>query len=158
MEPEVTAAVVSGTIGVLTTIGGFAIREYLGNRPMETVLADRRHALSGKWEGMFSQELGHQQVTGTFATIFEFTVKRTRVMAVADYKRQGLVRLTMSGRFLNSRYILVTYRNSDPRIVQFGTMYLVANDRFNEITGRFLGHGNVSEQLVTGTIRLHRAT
>jgi len=160
MNPAVAAALITGPVtAALTAVLTYFLSEDRLQRSKLTKA--RRSALTGRWRGTLSQEVGVRATPADAKLELELrcgwrTVRGAGVLRVVS---DGGVRSTvfhLRGGFLFDRFLRMEYKNTKGHVVQFGSVVLELLAEGDELDGRYAGYGSISSTLVSGTVRLKK--
>ena len=122
---------------------------------------DRRKALRGRWRGTLKQL--DSEVTGVEAHTLEMsflprwrTVTGTAFFIATMHGTDITVDLSVRGGFLHGRFLKIDYSHSDEAHMQFGSAVLGLSDDGKALSGRYVGYGSLTKQIVTGLITLSK--
>lgn len=109
----------------------------------------RAQAIEGEWIGHYIQEIG---IEGTFPTTLNLTVDKDTIGGILRFSaaNEDYVECTITGGCFFDRFLQLNYFANDPRLIQFGTILGHISDEGSELTGRYLGYGAQSGQIVSG--------
>ena len=113
--------------------------------------------IEGSWSGNIlaqNPDPVANSVALTVDLVWSGSINGKGTMEVPGY---GPIPLRFSGNFLHERFLLMTYRGTDPGIMQFGATVLRLNAASNRIQGHYVGYGAITDALVYGAISLTRA-
>lgn len=120
----------------------------------------RQPKLRGRWKGRIEQP-EYPGGAISFEMNLEFQADRSPTKGRA-WLSAGLsaahrggpltVRLefVLLATFRHSQFVKLEYWSDDTGMIQFGTMVLRMNDQGNELRGRLVGYGSVSEAVISG--------
>lgn len=152
-------------IGAATTLfaavlGAFA-NKWFDSNPNLWIGGKRRRALQGRWRGALKQldsDLSDVEVHTlemSFAPRLR-TIKGTAFFTATVKGTELTVDLQVRGGFLHDRFLKVDYSHSDEAHIQFGSAVLLMSDDGRSLTGRYVGYGSLTKQIVTGLITLSK--
>lgn len=160
MAPEVAAAVIAGVFGLVSPVVTYiAIKQY--DNGVFQRHSERLRALVGKWQGTMHQEVGPEGTPFDAPYTLQLTVSGKVVSGTGSshptfWGKEYDARFLVRGGFLHERFLRFDFHNADEAIIQFGSMTLALSDDCESLKGRYVGYGDVSKQIVYGTIDLHK--
>lgn len=170
MDSTVTA----GIIGAAATLTTAIASPYITHRSAERRRAEYtpkvsrsiQRKLCGEWSGSLIQENGHPDVIGTHHLSVDFDVytKPSGGILKIGLALQGKPSVfdgsetesTIDFIIFDGQILKFDFINKDSHVTHFGTIYGKLCASGNEIDGRFLAYGLISECFVSGGIKLRR--
>lgn len=157
MQPEVIAAIITG----ITTIIGPIITYIVIKRSQEKNLqevGERRRVITGTWRGNIEQLLNNQPTS--IPLEITFTAKERLIEGLATLTSpidHSLIKLRFTGGFHYDRFIKFDYKNEDECVMQFGSSIMDLHADGRTLTGKFVGYGTRTNQIVSGNALLLKA-
>jgi hypothetical protein len=163
MNPTVISSIIGGVSIIIAAIVTFALKRSAESRQKALVPRDRRNALEGYWTGHAEK---HYSEAGT-PTVYElegdFQVSGKRVSgdATSSVQIEGkkvAQPLMLSGGFLDNKYLKMDYLSRQKEILEFGCFIVELDSEGKVLEGRFVGYGRRTKGIISGTIKLKKAT
>jgi len=115
----------------------------------------------GRWKGLVKQELHDQLVTLPMTINLVPNGDKITGRAILDISSVQTVNvevkkfeIELKGKFLQEDIVQLEYNNPNDSISQFGSMILKINE--NKLTGKFLGYGPESRDIIYGRLEFSR--
>ena len=149
-------------IGAIGTIASPILTNFVSERSKTKVyrgISDIRKGIKGKWHGTIHQFVndGTTAVFDDFPIEFNFEVNQKKIIGESDLNFRGVnIELVAEGYFPAERHLLLTYRNKSDIQMQFGSIVMELNAEGNELEGKYVGYGNISERIIQGIISLKK--
>lgn len=152
------ATIIAGAFGVSGVVIGNLLNHALNNR-FQAVDKHRRVILTGKWQGEVQDEI--DGAPAKFELSVELTAKWTSIKgeAKATYSYQEnstKATLEIQGRFLYDKFFQMEYKNNDPSKLQFGSATFELSADGRTMVGQYVGYGLLTQNLVSGNVRLNK--
>ena len=110
----------------------------------------RKKAISKQWNGSFTQ--GGQN----YSLSLNLKVKRKLIVGDGQYTESGQkVSFVVAGGFYRDDHLHLSYKNKDGAVFQHGLIVLHVPNDPKKLTGKFVGIGRDSNQIVGGDIELN---
>ena len=155
MDSTIAAAIISA-IAVMAAAIWPSISK---NINFSTISGQRRKQLEGSWQGTTSQKRGPEGDPIEVELFLEIKLSWRRIKTEALVRGGGTeIKTVGSGGFLWGDYFQVNYRGSNAAIINFGTLILRLHSHGRGLSGRLLGYGSESEDLVYGKVALRKVT
>lgn len=143
-------------LSVLSACVTFLITKAVEFRGLQKIPRPQQEALRGTWEGEVHQREGiinnpDYKITFKFEPFWRF-IKGKAIYELND--RKGYI--SFVGGFYDQHYLMINYRNKDRKVIQYGFAMFKFSSHANELIGKFLGYGHISEQLVSGNVVLKK--
>ena len=152
MEKEIVAAYIVGAAGVAAPL----ITYVLESAKIPSVAKHRQVALNGLWQGRLVQRNFDQQIEIRLVAKSRSIKGRMKIIRdLEDGERH--VECEVSGRFYFDHYLKLDYNNTNPSIMQFGSIVLRLRPDGKELEGKYSGYGAFAQAIVSGDMRLMRA-
>jgi hypothetical protein len=150
------AETIAAVVGALVTV---ILTKWLESGSRLWMGGDRRRSVNGRWRGTL-QQIG-SQLSDVQAHTLDMsldpqwrTIKGTAFFIASIGGKDITVDLRIRGGFLYERFLKIDYFHSDSAHMQFGTAVLVLSDDGRTLSGRYVGYGSLTKQIVTGLIEL----
>jgi hypothetical protein len=158
MQSEVTAALITGIIAIISPLTTYFLTRAYDRRELGKI-EGRRKAIIGAWKGDITQTfLGEtSQITIEMA----FTAGKKIIEGHANLIHpvtSELTRLKFTGGFYHDRFIKFDYKNENETIMQFGSAVVDLSSDGKTLNGKYVGYGSKTNQIVSGDVCLKRAT
>ncbi len=131
--------------------------------PQNSTRIDPRsvEALSGRWTGCATQAHGHAGENYTFPISFGLVATERRVFGTfeIEYPKDGQTEkaiLSCSGGFFYGAFLRLVYEHVDERKVHFGAIMAHLRPASRKLVGRFLGYGDITEDIVYGRFEVSK--
>lgn len=147
-----TAITVLGLMG--TFIVPFIVvlfQKYYENKDYKRINNERRKTLSGNWKGIFIGEPAEGSNSQEQDISGEIIAKNRKVKGEFKYNDHHIF---CEGGFRNDRFLVLVYNNKTK--LQFGAIILELKPTNEELLGKFMGFGHLSEKLVFGKVSLKK--
>jgi len=109
----------------------------------------RKKALSKSWKGSFTQ--GGK----SYSINLHLKAKRKRIIGSGEYTDGSVqVKIAVQGGFYRDDHLHLGYRNTDKSIFQHGLFILHVPNDPKKLTGKFVGIGRDTNQIVGGDLTL----
>lgn len=162
MDPAIIAAIIGSIFAVLGPIITLLITRYLDDRDKLTMSTGRQAIISGQWKGTLNQVDGR---SGVAPITVNFVAKRKKIYGSTITQWPGGTdraaydtEYTFEGGFLYERYLRVDYVSKKRHRIQFGVIVLELSPTGETLSGKFVGYGAFSEDIISGYIELERAS
>ncbi|NTU73747.1 hypothetical protein HGB07_06315 [Candidatus Roizmanbacteria bacterium] len=110
----------------------------------------RKKAISKQWTGAFEQ--GGQ----SYSISLNLKVNRRRIVGDVRYRDSfQCVNLVVTGGFYRDDHLHLSYKNKDTSVFQHGLIVLHVPNNPKTLTGKFVGIGRDSNQIVGGDITIN---
>jgi glycyl-tRNA synthetase (class II) len=141
------SAFATGSIG--TGLASSAIYDGIKNAyALLPISNPRKRAMSKTWSGSFTQN------KKTYNIELSLKVRRKRIVGTGKYVDGGvIVELNLEGGFYRDDHLHLSYKNKDGSVFQHGLIVLHVPNNPRSLTGKFVGIGRDSNQIVGGDIR-----
>lgn len=153
MTPSEILALLSGvaTGSIGTGLIANAIYDSLKNSyALLPITSDRKKAVSKIWNGAFTQ------ATISYSIKMDLKAKRKRIVGTGEYSDGSKkVNIVVTGGFYRDDHLHLSYRNKDRAAFQHGLIVLHFPNNPTTLTGKFVGIGLDSNQIVGGDIALN---
>jgi len=161
LKPLFTTLVIE-TVGAVIML--FKSADFFDHSSSPTILfSERQLALDGSWQGQGRQEVGpggepfdaeislslkvsKEKITGTLK--FSFNHGQTHKLHEDKFH--------LEGSFMHERFLQLNYRNMIASRIQFGSIIFEQEPDPSRISGRYLGYGIESKQIVYGSVMLEK--
>jgi len=153
MDSTVLASIIGGACTIAAVIIPIIIEEY---RAPE-IPAGRQDFLKGTWKGTIVQSRADDAIM-TMQMELNLEIKRRKIVGtgVLFYDEQ-LHHITLCGIFRNDRFLKMDYDNKLLHLRQFGCFLFDLDKVEGQLTGRFVGYGHISRNIVYGTCSFKKA-
>lgn len=162
MDPAIIAAIIGGVCAVLGPIVTLLITRYLDNRDKLTMSTGRKAIISGQWKGKISQV---NDRAGAAPITVKFIAKRKKVygLTLIQYPSDGHkaaydAEFEFEGGFLYESYLRLDYVSKTRHRIQFGAIVLELSPTGEKLSGKFVGYGAFSKDIISGHVELERAS
>ena len=162
MDPAIIAAVIGSVFAVLGPVITLFVTRYLDNRDKLPLSTSRQAIIKGQWQGTIQQIDGH---AGTAPITMTFVAKRKKVYGVIRiqylenrFRPAYDAEHDFEGGFLYERYLRLDYVSKTRRRLQFGAIILELAPSGETLSGKLVGYGAFSKEIVSGYIELKRAS
>ena len=136
---------------------GYIASKMVEFRGLRKIPKARQEALKGTWKGKVDQTDGVAGYPHNYEVTFEIKTFWKFIYGHAKYELNGTkTTLDFVGGFYNEHYLMMKYRNKHRKIIQYGLGMFKFGARANDLDGRFLGYGHLSEDLVSGYLTLKK--
>jgi hypothetical protein len=156
MDPTVKAAVITGVVAIVSPILTYAVTRIYDRRELGKIVG-RRKALIGTWRGNIvqdnSSELGALNIDMTFTSSGKIVEGNCELIYPVGNQ---LIKLRFIGGFYHERFVKFDYTNPDEAVVQFGSAVMILDSTGKLLEGRYVGYGSLTNQIVSGTVVMHR--
>lgn len=166
MDQTLLVTLISGMATIVAAVVGAVVAHVLDQRLHYPRLGvERRAALEGKWTGLIHQRRG---IARDITTAWQLKTKTRRIQGKATIQAKSIrdgstftMCLTINGGLLHDRFLKAEYTGSyegsrRDGVIQFGYIILELSMDGRALTGRFLGLGPITEELIEGTIGLKK--
>lgn len=146
---------------IIAAVIGAVVTKWLDSGGRLWIGGDRRRVVRGRWRGSLKQidsDLSDVDVH-TLEMSFEprlRTIKGTAFFIATIRGKDVTVDLRVRGGFLHGRFLKIDYSHSDEAHMQFGSAVLSLSDDGRTLSGRYVGYGSLTKQIVTGLISLSK--
>jgi hypothetical protein len=120
-------------------------------------------ALRGRWRGNVTQDANPRLPVTKYDCDSEFDLDGNYVVGYLNLQPTRripgwpkVLEFKLRGAFVHERFFKMEYTYVDPAAIQLGFMLLDLNTQGTKLMGRFLGFGALSQQLVSGFIKLEK--
>lgn len=162
MDPAIIAAIIGSVFAVLGPIITLLITRYLDNRGNLTISTGRQAIINGQWKGMLKQldgRSGIAPITVTFVAKRKKVYGSTLIQWPADQHSAAYdAEFDFEGGFLYERYLRIDYVPKKRHRIQFGAMVFELSPTGETLSGKFVGYGAFSKDIVSGYIELERVS
>ncbi len=119
---------------------------------------EKRNTFENKiWRGSFTQNINDAEES--FDVAFTFNIERKILTAIAQYRTGETDRnLDLIGGFHDRQLIFLQYTSSNDESFHKGFILFKLNNQGNTLTGKYMGIGIKTEEIVSGKIILERNT
>lgn len=157
MNPITLSAIIAGIFAISAPIASYFVIRFYESSSHRILSHSRRKALEGKWTGKVRQEVTINDYPSEYEVSMELNAYRRTIKGKGSVRIQlpnqtYSLSINIDGGFLHERFARLDYENSDVASIQFGIMLLELNSDASELSGRFLGYGARTEQIVYGTL------
>lgn len=153
MDSEIIAASILGTATVVAAVLPL-LRENLKWAPIS---AKRRKLVCGSWRGVTHQAVGPDGSPMDVEIITEISTSWRRLKTHTRIRGGGIeLKSTARGGFVWGDYLVATYKNINPNLVNFGTVLLRLHADGRHLSGRMIGYGTKSERIIHGEMELEK--
>lgn len=174
MDPNITAAIVSGVFAITASIVTLLLKEYIEDidkLPISKVVEELpisrvgHDVLNGIWGGTACQYQvpNCMSLPLNFPVLLEFSAGRKRISGVLTIGVELSLpydsynaEFDCTGGFYYGSFLQLNYMARDKSTMQFGSVILKLSGCGNILEGRFAGYGKITEDIVSGTVRLKR--
>src|SRR5713101_5913569 len=118
---QLVAALVTGLFGLVSAVIGVYFNTWIDNRDF---IRDRVGALKGSWSGTIDQEIGptgnplsygvHCRIASAGRRVTGM-LRSAAIPGIIEHERE----FSISGGFMNNRYLRFEYKDVNPEAVQF---------------------------------------
>lgn len=116
-----------------------------------------KNFITGTWIGEISQEETIEDYPDKYYAEVQLNVWFRRIYGVIKYTLPNeTFSLDVSGGFHSDNLITLNYKHQKQSTAHIGTAILKPNFDNSLLEGRFLGFGSISDNLVTGKVRLKK--
>ncbi len=153
MDPTV----LSGIIGGACTIAAVIIPIIIKGLEAPPIPIGRQDFLKGTWKGAIVQSRADNSIM-TMQMELNLEIKRRKIVGtgVLFYDEQ-LHHISLCGIFRNDRFLKMDYDNKLSHLRQFGCFLFDLDKTEDQLTGRFVGYGHISRNIVHGTCSFKKA-
>lgn len=152
MNADNWIAIAAILAAIISPVAILYVKKYLEEKDYSS----RRIALiNGGWKGTLSQSINGKMEE--MALQAQFKVKSKKVTGEISVTLSSDVdNLVVIGHFPHDDFVVLTYRNKEDQTKQFGAIVLKLLPDGKNMRGIFSGHGQVTQNLVTGNAQLRR--
>jgi hypothetical protein len=127
----------------------------------------RGNLIEGPWQGIVKQTVLPENEEIQYSITMNLRADRDQIIGdvrievpepVRDNESRSFIEFMVTGGLLYDRFVQLTYKARDPRMIQFGSSVFEIDDRGMTMSGPYIGYGTKSRQITTGSIRLLRST
>jgi hypothetical protein len=126
-------------------------------------LSDRQLALDGSWQGEGRQEIGPGSKPFDAAVLLNLKVTTEKIRGVLKFSFNHPIThklhedtFNIEGSFMLERFLQLEYKNVIRSQIQFGSIIFELDSDPSLISGRYLGYGVESKQIIYGTLKLQK--
>ncbi len=151
------STILASIIGGACTIAAVIIPKIIEDHRDPKIPAGRQDFLKGTWKGTIVQSRTDDAIT-TMQMELNLEIKRRKIVGtgVLFYDEQ-LHHITLCGIFRNDRFLKMDYDNKLSHLRQFGCFLFDLDKVEGQLTGRFVGYGHISRNIVYGTCSFKKA-
>ncbi|NEZ57515.1 hypothetical protein DXZ20_17925 [Leptolyngbyaceae cyanobacterium CCMR0081] len=163
MDSTVVAAIIGGVFTVAGSIATVLITRHIENQDKQIMSTGRRALLNGQWRGTGTsyREGGQLLSVSVVATLVAHRKTVIGHFRVQYPERDGRPaqesEFESRGGMLHDRFLKLDYISKNERRIQFGAIMLELAPSGEVLSGKFVGYGVFSKQIVSGNIELKRA-
>ena len=155
MSPEIVAAIISSMVAIVAPIITLVVKNNYDRRFWETITG-RKKAIIGTWVGAITQTIDNIPTSLNLEIVFTANKKIVKGDASIISPTTGKsIKLKFVGGFLFERFIKFEYKNPDESIIQFGNAILDLSADGKTLIGEFVGFGSITNQIVSGEVKLN---
>lgn len=158
MNPTIVAAIISGLFALVSSILTLTLKKYFDQRPINTIPAGRRQAITGTWKGKIYQEKGPKGEPIEYPG--ELKLKAGRKIVSGEFNiesgltsKEDKISFNASGGFLYDNFLQLNYFSKDKSKIHFGTVILKLNADATKLDGKFCGYGRITEDIISGIVK-----
>lgn len=144
-------------MGFIESLGARAVYDAIRKAWSLINFREKRSAFSKNkiWQGQFSQ--GKGESVETVPITFVFNMKGRVIRASARYRSTtGDRDLDLIGGFHDRQHLFLQYTSSNAEAFHKGFVLFKLSNEGNLLSGRYMGIGIKTEEIVAGEIELHK--
>ena len=155
---EITIGIIGSLLASI--IGGIGVYSYKkANEVITKPPKDWRSIITGTWQGHYRTQIKgvYMEVPGiiTLKTKHKQIIGKIEMLGLKnDFIEIPPHSSNVFGAFIHNRYIRLQYENELEHVVQFGAAVLELNSFRNKMTGRLVGYGPTTENILYGSVDL----
>ncbi|MGJ8633236.1 MAG: hypothetical protein ACSHX7_04890 [Luteolibacter sp.] len=151
MDPRIIAAIITGGVAFSIPLLTWVVK----NLSYSAISGRKRRALQGSWRGTTKQSSGPKGKPIEVDLVIDFKTRWRRVKGISRVKGGGdELDVTFVGGYKELDHVFFEYQSKSKDKVNFGSVILKLNGCGNELHGKIIGYGNMSETLVSGDMTL----
>jgi hypothetical protein len=156
MDPLSWIAILVGVgTGVIANMAWAAMRATWSLFPIRSDPV--RKSIVGEWRGQFKQA-GSDGKEEAYSLTLKLKAGRKTVTGTGTYTSEGQdTAVDIQGGFVDSRRLVLRYKNSDPAKLQHGEIILSLSNDAMKLDGAFVGLGVVTNKIGSGSVGLTKA-
>jgi hypothetical protein len=144
-------------VAIVTPVLALALQRYLESRRWQRI-EGARVAVLGSWEGIFRQHFLGKPTQVPIKFTFSGGPRRVTGHGHYELESRGRISLQVHGGFVSGGKLKVEYVNTDPQVLQCGTIFMELNGTGDVLEGFFAGFGLANSSPLDGSIRLQKVT
>ncbi len=127
----------------------------------------RGNVIDGTWTGTVNQEHGPTGKPIEYKITFNLKVRKEQIAGdmqvevpseIREDETDTQVEFVVTGGLLYDRFVQLTYKAKDPRVIQFGSSMFEIDDRGLKMSGPFIGYGSKSKRIISGFMKTKKNT
>lgn len=158
----------SATIGAVSVIlaaiitSPWVIPEFLKHEKSKHFvnIESRQQSIEGAWSGTNIQRTStNHGRTIELSPNFRLNgnlIEGSSLVAWQDNGKNNTIEVILDGGYINSSHLEINYRAKDPKIVNYGIMFLRLNSSGDQLRGEMIGFGHESESIISGAVHLEK--
>lgn len=157
IEPQVAAAIVTGIFGLTIPFLTFMRERIFSSLGLQRVHTGRRAALTGKWVGETTQDIGDEPHRRPGVLTVTLKSGRRRIDGSGQHSTSvAATGMVLQGGMIHDKIVSLTYRSEDDGRIQTGTLVCLLGADGKTLRGRYVGYGPYSDNIVSGTVDLKK--
>jgi hypothetical protein len=152
--------ILNSIIGIVCAVVGAVlaavVKFWLEHRQsiFRSLTTNRRKAISGHWAGRVYQAEGPKAgVPIEFDIDFHLSTRNKKIQGNAYFVWRGApIELEISGGYITDDYLKLEYKDSDYKVLRYGTIFFRMHPDGKNLSGRFLGYAPEPQGLIYGKV------
>lgn len=153
MDTRIIAALITSGVG----IAGVVLAWILSNLKFSPSPKAKRRSLEGSWRGETQQDNGPGGTPITVDLVIELKTSWRKISGTGRVQGGGdELNLELHGGYRELDHIYLEYSSAIKSKINFGCVLLKLNGNGDELIGKIIGYGNMSQALIKGDMRLKK--
>ncbi len=162
MEAPIIAAIIASVTAIVAPVVTFVATKYIESLRFKRLAGNRRHAITGKWRGIVSEDKGAKTKPIDLEISFELrasarTITGTCEIAFVWEGSPQRAQFDVTGGFRHDRFLELSFTSQGHELVAFGSILIELDLLGQRMSGKCVGFSPRRAEIIKGTVDVTKA-